>query len=449
MKRQFDLVVIGTGAAGSAPAHKCRAAGWQVAVIDELPYGGTCALRGCDPKKVLVGAGELTEWSRRMQAHGVSVDLQIRWPELIKFKQTFTEPVPAQREESFKAKGIETFHGPAKFVDGTTVQVGDSFLTGRYVHIATGAKPAPLNVPGEDLLTTSTQFLNLPQLPRGILFVGGGYISFEFAHLAARAGAEARILHRGPTPLIGFDPDLVHQLVEATKAAGIDVRLNTPVRAIRRKSDGFIVEAGTADSPTTFEADLVVHGAGREPALADLDLQAAGVRYGVNGVTVNEHLQSVSNNSVYAAGDAADTPGLPLTPVAAMEGHVVASNLLKGNSRTAEYRSMPSVVFALPPLAMVGMLEAEARSKGLRFKVKTAETSQWYSSRRVAERVSGYKILIEEDTDRILGAHLLGKDAEEVINVFALAIQADIKAATLRHMLFSYPSRCSDIPYML
>lgn len=449
MKRQFDLVVIGTGSAASVPAYKCRAAGWQVAVIDELPYGGTCALRGCDPKKMLVGAGELTEWSRRMRGNGVSGDLQIRWPELIQFKQTLTGPIPAQREESFKGQGIETFHGPAKFVDSTTVQVGDSFLAGRYVHIATGAKPAPLNVPGEDLLTTSTQFLNLPQLPRRILFVGGGYISFEFAHLAARAGAEARILHRGPTPLIGFDPDLVHQLVEATKAAGIDVRLNTPVRTIRRKSDGFIVEAGTGDSPTTFEADLVVHGAGREPAVAALDLQAAGVRYGTNGVTVNEHLQSVSNNFVYAAGDAADTPGFPLTPVAAMEGHVVAANLLKGNSRTAEYRSMPSVVFALPPLARVGMLEAEARSKGLRFKVNAADTSQWYSSRRVAERVSGYKILIEEGTDRILGAHLLGKDGEEVINVFALAIQTDIKAATLRHMLFSYPSRCSDIPYML
>jgi len=449
MKREFDLVVIGTGAAASVPAHKCRAAGWQVAVIDELPYGGTCALRGCDPKKVLVGAGDLTEWSRRMHEHGVSGGLQIRWPELIQFKKTFTDPVPAQSENSFKAKGIETFHGPAKFVDSTTVQVGDSFLTGRYVYIANGAKPALLNVPGEDLLTTSTQFLELPHLPQRILFVGGGYISFEFAHLAARAGAEARILHRGPAPLVGFDPDLVHQLVAATTAAGIDVRLNSPVRAIHRNSDGFIVEAGSGDSLTTLEADLVVHGAGRVPAIDSLDLQAAGVRYGVNGVTVNEHLQSVSNNSVYAAGDAADTPGFPLTPVAAMEGHVVAANLLKGNSRTAEYRSMPSVVFALPPLSMVGMLEAEARSKGLRFKVNTAETSQWYSSRRVAERVSGYKILIEEDTDRILGAHLLGKDAEEVINVFALAIQADIKAATLRHMLFTYPSRCSDIPYML
>lgn len=449
MKRHFDLVVIGTGAAGSVPAHKCRADGWQVAVIDELPYGGTCALRGCDPKKVLVGAGELTEWSRRMHAHGVSGELQIRWPELIQFKKTFTEPVPAQREESFKAKGIETFHGPAKFIDGATVQVGDSFLTGRYVHIATGAKPAPLKIPGEELLATSTQFLELPHLPRRILFVGGGYISFEFSHLAARAGAETRILHRGPTPLVGFDPDLVHQLVAATRAAGIDVMLNSPARAIHRNGDGFIVEAGTGDSPTTFEADLIVHGAGRVPAVASLDLQAAGVRYGANGVTVNEHLQSVSNNFVYAAGDAADTPGFPLTPVAAMEGHVVAANLLKGNSRTAEYRSMPSVVFALPPLARVGLLEAEARSKGLRFKVNAGDTSQWYSSRRVAERVSGYKILVEEDTDRILGAHLLGKDAEDVINVFALAIQTDIKAATLRHMLFSYPSRCSDIPYML
>src|SRR5260370_7626518 len=180
MKRQFDLVVIGPGEAGSAPAHKCRDAGGQVAVIDELPYGGTCALRGCDPKKVLVGAGELTEWSRRMHAHGVSGDLQIRWPELIQFKQTFTEPVPAKSEESFKAKGIETFHGPAKFVDSTTVQVGDSFLTGRYVHIATGAKPAQLKVPGEDLLTTSTQFLNLPHLPRPILFLRAESLPFQF-----------------------------------------------------------------------------------------------------------------------------------------------------------------------------------------------------------------------------------------------------------------------------
>src|SRR6266851_8373850 len=137
MKRQFDLVVIGTGAAASPPAHKCRAAGWQVAVVDELPYGGTCALRGCDPKKVLIGAAELTDWSRRMRGNGVSGDLQIRWPELIQFKKTFTEPVPAQREKSFKAKGIETFHGRAKFVDRTTVQAGDSFLIGRYFHIAT------------------------------------------------------------------------------------------------------------------------------------------------------------------------------------------------------------------------------------------------------------------------------------------------------------------------
>src|SRR5260370_10962715 len=150
-----------------------------------------------------------------MQAHGVSGDVQIRWPELIQFEQTFTEPVPAQREESYETKGIETFHGPAKFVDGTTVQVGDSFLTGRYVHIATGAKPAELKIPGEDLLTTSTQFLDLQQLPRRILFVGGGYISFEFAHVAARAGAEARILHPGPTPLIGFDPALAHHLLDA------------------------------------------------------------------------------------------------------------------------------------------------------------------------------------------------------------------------------------------
>jgi len=160
-------------------------------------------------------------------------------------------------------------------------------------------------------------------------------------------------------------------------------------------------------------------------------------------------LQTISNASVYAAGDAADTAGPPLTPVAGYEGRIAASNILEGNHRTADYRGIPTAAFTIPPLASVGLSEETARQQGLRFRTKHERTSNWYSSRRVGEAVSGYKVLIEEETDRILGAHLLGGQAEEVINLFALAIRSGIPAKDLKSTLFAYPSNSSDVPYML
>ena len=193
MAKQFDVVAIGTGAAASAVASRCRAAGWQVAIIDSRPFGGTCALRGCDPKKVLVGAAEVLDWERRMKGNGIrSEQLSIDWRELMRFKRTFTQPVPKQREESFAKAGIVAFHGRARFVGEKTVQVGDEVLQARFVVIAAGQKPADLKIPGQELLTTSEQFLELDELPRRILFVGGGYIAFEFAHVAARAGSQVK-----------------------------------------------------------------------------------------------------------------------------------------------------------------------------------------------------------------------------------------------------------------
>ena len=190
MGGKFDLIVIGTGAGGSTVAHKCRKAGWDVAIIDSRPFGGTCALRGCDPKKVLVGAAELIDWNRRMKGNGVSAkSVEIDWQELMQFKKTFTEPVPENTERAYAKTGIAAFHGRVHFVDKTTVKIGDDKLTGRYVHIAAGAKPAVLNIPGDEYLTISTQFLEMEKLPKRIVFVGGGYIAFEFAHIASRAGA--------------------------------------------------------------------------------------------------------------------------------------------------------------------------------------------------------------------------------------------------------------------
>ena len=208
----FDLVVLGTGAGGSTPATKCREAGWRVAVVDDQPYGGTCALRGCDPKKVLVGAAEAVDWHRRMLGQGVEGEANINWPALMRFKRSFTDAVPGRHEGLLQKSGIETLHGHARFVAADSLVVGDRALEARHVVIATGARPRPLAIPGEEHVSTSTDFLELDSLPDRIAFIGAGYISFEFAHLVQRAGAQAFVLGRG-TPLGHFDQDLVASLV--------------------------------------------------------------------------------------------------------------------------------------------------------------------------------------------------------------------------------------------
>src|SRR5713226_6375413 len=450
MTRKFDLVAIGTGAGASTVATRCRVAGWQVAIIDSRPFGGTCALRGCDPKKVLVGAGEVIDWARRMKGNGIrSEQILIDWPELMRFKRSFTQPVPKHREEGFAKAGIVAFHGRAHFIGKNTVKVGDEVLEARFVVIAAGQKPADLKIPGQELLTTSEQFLELDELPSRILFIGGGYIAFEFAHVAARVGAHVTIAHRGPRPLPRFDPDLVDQLVKSSRELGVDVQLGTEVIRVEKSSGQLVVRASASDQQRTAEADMVVHAAGRVPEIDDMNLDAAGVAWDSRGVKVNEFLQSLSNSAVYAAGDAAASGGPPLTPVASYEGIIVAANLLKGNSQKPRYVGIPTVVFAIPPLAAVGLSESEAHEQALKFKVKKEMTSNWYSSRRVAEKYSGFKVLVEEGTDRIVGAHLLGSDAEEVINLFGLAMRAGMRAADLKHMLYAYPTRGSDVPYMM
>jgi glutathione reductase (NADPH) len=197
-----------------------------------------------------------------------------------------------------------------------------------------------------------------------------------------------------------------------------------------------------------FATDMAVHAAGRLPEIEDLNLQAAGVEFERRGVKVNEFLQSVSNPAVYAAGDCAAS-GPALTPVAGYEGGLVARNLLEGNRYTPDYTGVASVVYSIPELATVGLQEDAARRQGLRFQVHAGDMSGWYSSRRIAEETSAFKVLVEEGTDRILGAHILGQHADDMINLFALAIRAGLKAAHLRETIFAYPTHGSDVKYML
>jgi len=447
MAKQFDLIVIGTGTAARGTATRIRGAGWSVAVIDSKPYGGTCALRGCDPKKILVGAASAIDHARRMRGKGVSGVPQIDWPELIAFKRGFTDPVPENHEQSYAEKGIATFHGQARFTGRNSVEVEGAQLEARHVLIATGAKPVTLGIPGEEHLIENEYFLALESLPGRIVMVGGGYIAAEFSHIAARAGAQVTVLQRGECMLAHFDPDLVGWLMEKFTTVGIDVQTGTAVEAIEKGETGYRVIASAGRRKLTVEADLVVHAAGRAPDIGGLDLERAGVAAREGRLELNEYLQSVSNPAVYAAGDAASSG--PLTPVSSHDAKVVIGNLLDGNRHKPDYRGVPSVAFTIPPIAAVGLSENAARQRGLQFRAKSQQASDWFTARQAAEDVYGFKVMVEEGTDRVLGAHLVGPHADEVINLFALAIRHDLTAAALKQTMFAYPSAASDIGYML
>jgi glutathione reductase (NADPH) len=321
-------------------------------------------------------------------------------------------------------------------------------LKALHIVIATGARPVPLRFAGAEHIITSDQFLELESLPGRIALIGGGYIAAEFSHIAARAGAQVTVLQRADRMLPRFDPDLVSWLMVKFAELGIDVRLRSEVEQVEQTENGLLVHADGAHGKQTVAADLVVHTAGREPDLDALDLEAAQIAVGKNRPELNEYLQSVSNPLVYAAGDAASV-GPPLTPVSAHDGRVVATNILEGNSRKPDYSGVPSVAFTIPPIASVGLTQSQAQEQGLKFKVKSENTPDWYTARRLAERVYGYKTLIEDGTGRILGAHIVGPHADEVINLFGLAIRHNVTARELQATMFAYPTGASDIGDMV
>ena len=444
------MIVIGTGAGGSGVAIRCAKGGWNVAVVDDEPYGGTCMLRGCDPKKVFVSASELVDWHRRMTGQGVSGEAQLDWPALMRFKRTFTDPVPSRQETTYRELGIATYHGVGHFTGPDRFVVEGKELESRFFVIASGARPAPLGIPGEEHVKTSTDFLELDELPRRIAFIGAGYIAFEFAHIAARAGASVVMLGRG-RPLKQFDSDLVARLIEHTRSLNVDIRLDCSVQSVERAGAELRVKCGASRDDKSVAADLVIHGAGRIPKTSELGLARGDVRTDARGaVEVNDWLQSVTNPRVYATGDAVASPGaLPLTPVAGHQGIVVASNLLHGNHKNPDYKGVSSVVFTTPPLAAVGLTEEEAKRNGLKVRVKSEDTRNWLSNRRVLESAAMYKTITEEGTNRILGAHLLGPHAEEVINLFAIGIRNNLTASDLSHMIYAYPTSASDIAFMV
>ncbi|PSQ98570.1 MAG: NAD(P)/FAD-dependent oxidoreductase [Bacteroidetes bacterium QS_9_68_14] len=449
---QYDLFVIGTGLAGQDVATACAGEGWTVGIADRRAFGGTCPMRGCDPKKVLVRAAHMLDAAQRLEGHGLTGTGHacIDWQDLMAFKRTFTEPVPGGVEDKLDEAGIDYFHDGARFAGPRTLDVGGERVEAERILIATGAEPAALDVKGEEHFTYSDDFLKLEALPERLVFVGGGYISMEFAHLAARAGAtEVTVLETSARVLQHFEAEAVEAVAAATDALGIEIRAERKVTALEEDAGALVVTAETNDGHAErYRADAVVHGAGRVPALGALNLDAAGVERTEDGLLdLDENLRSTSNAAVLAAGDAAQQ-GPPLTPVAHLDGRAVEKALLE-EGEPPRYEGTPTAVFTTPRLAAVGLTEEAAREQGFDLEVESGNAAHFYTARHRRQEHAFYKVIAEQGSGRLLGAHLAYPEAHEVVNIFAQAMRHGLAVNDLKASVYTYPSASSSVQAML
>ncbi len=442
----FDAIVVGSGTSAYYAITTLNDAGKKVAIVDERPYGGTCALRGCQPKKYLVCNAEAIAAAKDLLGRGIDGSAKTNWKALQALKNEFLEGRSEGEVKDWQEAGVATFHGHATLTAQNEVTVGDDRLTAKHIVLATGAQPRRADIPGAEHIQDSEGFLNLAELPKRVTFIGGGYISFEFAHIAIHAGAEeVTIIHRSKQPLKAFDSDIVDVILEASKAHGIRVILNESPKAVIESNDGLCVET---DSGQSYQTDLIVEATGRVPNTSIVSDDLGNVERSNKGIAVNEFMQSVSNPRVYAIGDCAATPFM-LATVADEEGKIAGHNILHNNAKKVDYDVIPSAVFTIPSLASVGLTEAQAQAKGLNYRVNKGTTKNWPSSKRIGEKHSGYKVLIDNDTNTLIGAHLARHNASEVINVLALAIKHGITASDLGNFMWAYPTLTSDLKYMM
>lgn len=440
---EYDVVVIGIGTAGETAAGILRDAGKRVAIIDQGPVGGTCALRGCQPKKVFVVNTHLVAGSRALAGKGVERAATVDWAALQRFKRTFTDPIPQNTKASLEASGIDVFVERATLIGPHTVCLteSDRELHATNVILATGARSREMPVPGAELAATSDDFLELDTLPDSMVFIGGGYISMEFAFIAAVAGSKVTILQRGPRMLPQFPASLIDPVVEAGEKHGISFVADANVTGISRGGAGYSV--ATAERGT-FPAAWVMGAIGRAPNVEGMGLDAAGVTASGRGIEVNEYMET-SADGVYAIGDCVATK--QLSPVGDMEARAAAANILSPRTRRVEYHLVPSVVFTHPQVASVGMTREHAASTGHVVTVKSGRGDGWASSRRLGGAVVYYETVTDANNGKLLGASITGPYAGEQINVFTAAIANGMTADAFRETPWAYPTYASDLKY--
>ncbi len=448
MPEKFDIIIIGGGNAGFGVSQIAHPAGKSIAFIESDEFGGTCPNRGCTPKKVLVAAAHTMHEIEIADTHGIKVgEAKMDWNALIDRKNDMIDFIPGAMQDLAKSRG-QVFTGKAKFVGPKTVEVNGQQLQADNIVIATGSITRPLSIPGAEYLITSDDVLSERDLPEDVVFIGGGVIAMEFSHVYARAGAKVTILEMAPQLLPRLDTDAVAAIQTESERIGIDVKTAVQVESIEQVGDKFRVYFVHDGERQSIEATRVVNGTGRIANVSEPELDAANIKYDGIRIEVDDNLRSVSNPSVWVAGDAL-VHSAQLSPLATYEGRTVGQNIVDNAKKTPDYSVIPSAVYTVPALSTVGITEAQAKAGDVEYDVMTTDMREWFSSRFYAETAAWSKVIVEKQSRKILGAHMVGHHGEELIHLFAMAMRHGISADDMAGDIYAFPTFSADIPSLV
>lgn len=416
----YDLLTIGAGSGGVAASRRAGEYGAKVAICEASRVGGTCVIRGCVPKKLLVYAASFAEQFDDAAGFGWTLgERSLDWAKLMAAKDRELERLEGIYRRLLRDSKVELLEGRAHLVDPHTVEIAGRRVTAKYILIATGGWPELPDVPGIAHAITSNEALDLPELPRRVTIVGGGYIAVEFAGIFNAAGSAVSLVLRGDNVLRGFDTEVRERLGEQLRVRGIDLRTETRIRSIEKQPSGAL--SLMLDHDQVIETDALLYATGRKPASAGLGLEQVGVRVRRDGGIEVDERNRTSVPHIYAIGDV--THRVNLTPVAIAEGRALAETLFHHRPTLVDRRFIPTAVFSRPPVATVGLTESQAREQHEAIDVYCASFRPMKATLSGREERTLVKLVVERSTDRVLGAHMVGEDAPEIMQGLAIAVR--------------------------
>jgi glutathione reductase (NADPH) len=440
----FDLFVIGAGSGGVRASRIAGRAGAKVAICEESRVGGTCVIRGCIPKKILVYASHYGPDFDDARNFGWTVEKRFDWPTLIQNKNKEIDRLNGVYKNLLSGAGVKLFESKGRLLDAHTVQVGDEKYTAKTILIAVGGWPHFPEIPGIEHAISSNEALELPELPKRAVIVGGGYIGLEFANIFHGCGSDVTIIIRSELVLNGFDKDVQLTVVDELKKQGIKIINHANVKRLDKLDSGAILcHLDKGGDP--IETDVVLFATGRRPNTAGLGLENAGVKLDDDGAIVVDGWSKTSVDNIYAVGDVTDR--IQLTPVALAEGHAFADTLYNNNARKCDHTNVPSAVFTEPPVAFVGLTEENAR-KNHQIDVYVSRFTPLKHTISKRDQKTFMKLIVEKDTDRVLGAHMVGADAPEIMQGVAIAIKCGATKAQFDQTIGIHPSAAEEFVTM-
>ena len=440
----YDLFVLGAGSGGVRASRFAASYGARVAVAEERYLGGTCVNVGCVPKKLLVIAAQFREQFEDAAGFGWDVgERSINWPSLIAAKDQEIQRINGIYARMLDNAGVTRYQGHATLEDAHTIKVGDKTVTARYVLIATGGWPTMPAIPGIEHAVTSNEAFHFSQLDKHILIVGAGYIGVEFAGIFNGLGAETTLLCRGDQILRGFDEDIRTTLAQELAKKGVTLRKELNVSRIDKTARG--LQATLTDN-TVILADKIMFATGRTPLSAGIGLEQAGVALDAQGAVLVDPFSRTSVENIYAVGDV--TNRVNLTPVALAEGMALAKTLFADQPTKPDYRYIPTAIFSQPPAATVGYTEAQARAEfGAVDIYKTSFRPMQHTLSGRDERTM-MKLVVDSVSDRVVGLHMVGPQAGEIVQGFAVALKAGATKAVFDSTVGIHPTAAEEFVTM-